>query len=92
VATKTAAQSDRLLAELGFVWGEMVMRLRRLAVMACVGLVVAWGGEAQTLAPDVAKQVDTVFTSGTERTLPAARWECTGVDRLSISAGTAWRT
>jgi CubicO group peptidase (beta-lactamase class C family) len=62
VATKTAAQSDRLLAELGFVWGEMVMRLRRLAVMACVGLVVAWGGEAQTLAPDVAKQVDTVFT------------------------------
>ena len=47
------------------------MRLARLAMMAGVGLVVAWvasacrqgrQGEAQTLAPDLAKQVDTVFT------------------------------
>ena len=38
------------------------MRLARLAVMAGVGLVVAWAAEAQTLPRDVAKQVDTVFT------------------------------
>ncbi|MBO0910270.1 MAG: beta-lactamase family protein [Acidobacteria bacterium] len=38
------------------------MRLARLAVMAGVGLVVAWPGGSQTLAPDVAKQVDAVFT------------------------------
>jgi CubicO group peptidase (beta-lactamase class C family) len=38
------------------------MRLARLVVMAGVGLVVAWAGEAQTLAPHVAKQVDKVFT------------------------------
>lgn len=30
--------------------------------MAGVSLVVAWAAEAQTLAPDVAKQVDKVFT------------------------------
>ena len=38
------------------------MRLARLAVMAGVGLLVARAGEAQSLAPDVAKQVDKVFT------------------------------
>jgi CubicO group peptidase (beta-lactamase class C family) len=38
------------------------MKLAQLAVMAGVGLVVAYAGEAQTLAPDVAKQVDAVFT------------------------------
>ena len=37
------------------------MRLARLAVMAGVSLVVAWAAEAQTLAPHVAKQVDTIF-------------------------------
>lgn len=38
------------------------MRLARIAVMAGVGLVAACAGEAQTLAPDVTKQVDAVFT------------------------------
>jgi CubicO group peptidase (beta-lactamase class C family) len=38
------------------------MRLARLVVMAGVGLMVACAGEAQTFAPDLAKQVDTVFT------------------------------
>ena len=38
------------------------MRLAQLAVMAGVSLVVAWAAEAQTLAPHVAKRVDTVFT------------------------------
>jgi CubicO group peptidase (beta-lactamase class C family) len=38
------------------------MRFARFAVMAGVGLVVAWPSGAQTLAPDVAKQVDAVFT------------------------------
>ena len=38
------------------------MRLARLAVIASVGLFAAWASEAQTLAPDVAKQVDSVFT------------------------------
>ena len=38
------------------------MRLARLAVMAGAGLVLAWAGEAQTLAPHVAKQLDKVFT------------------------------
>jgi CubicO group peptidase (beta-lactamase class C family) len=38
------------------------MRLARLAVMAGVGLLMALPGEAQRLAPDVAKQVDKVFT------------------------------
>jgi len=37
------------------------MRLAQMAVMAGVGLVVVCSGEAQTLAPDVAKQVDAVF-------------------------------
>jgi len=38
------------------------MRLARLVVIAGLGLVVARAGEAQTLAPHLAKQVDTVFT------------------------------
>ena len=38
------------------------MRLARLAVMAGVGLLVPCVGQAQTLAPGMAKQVDGVFT------------------------------
>lgn len=38
------------------------MRLTRLALMAGVGLVAPWTSVAQRLAPDVAKQVDGIFT------------------------------
>ena len=38
------------------------MRLTRMALMAGVGLVVPWTSVAQRLTPDVAKQVDGIFT------------------------------
>lgn len=38
------------------------MRLARLVVMAGAGILVVWAAEAQTLGPNVAKQVDKVFT------------------------------
>jgi CubicO group peptidase (beta-lactamase class C family) len=38
------------------------MRLTRMALMAGVGLVVPWTSAAQRLTPDVAKQVDGIFT------------------------------
>ena len=38
------------------------MKFAQLAVMAGLVLVVAWASGAQTLPPDVAKQVDAVFT------------------------------